>query len=376
MTTRAQAESNQNNAKKSTGPKSAEGKKRSSLNSLVHGLRSEEVVLPGEDPAAFEAERAAWFEDFQPKSQARAALVERAAIAAWRCRRCVRIEAVRLKNLGRDAVDRHEAEVAKQVDAAVKILQKEPKRALAILEGEYEGRVRLIQLWARLIDSASTDRSWGRSINTHDLLVNLLGFTEDDDIEDVGSAAVSSLRLLVRVNPEIDANSNPFGPLDALESARLFRNLQLFLKERHNELQASLSWFTDSDEFRNQIATSAFIDVSDEGKLLLRYEATHDRSLRATISSLIQLEKSGADLMAAEPEPAAEAIAPSEPIGPKPLEDKALPREIGKVVGTGSLRLAVVTPPQAVAAPLPQSDRDRGGRSWEEDDIFSSLKEI
>ncbi len=38
-----------------TGPRTPEGKAKSSKNSYKHGLRSEKNVLPDEDPAAFEA---------------------------------------------------------------------------------------------------------------------------------------------------------------------------------------------------------------------------------------------------------------------------------------------------------------------------------
>ena len=45
---------NQNNAKKSTGPKSVAGKIRSSLNSIKHSLTSEKYVAIGENKKEFE----------------------------------------------------------------------------------------------------------------------------------------------------------------------------------------------------------------------------------------------------------------------------------------------------------------------------------
>src|ERR1700733_3889633 len=88
---------NRSNASHSTGPRSSAGKAKSRMNALKHGLRAEQVVIPGEDPRAFEAECAAWSADWQPKPPPRAILVERAAATSWRLRRCVRIEGTRLQ---------------------------------------------------------------------------------------------------------------------------------------------------------------------------------------------------------------------------------------------------------------------------------------
>ena len=54
MPTNAQIKANGKNAKKSTGPRSEEGKARSAKNALKHGLLARDTVLPGEDPADFD----------------------------------------------------------------------------------------------------------------------------------------------------------------------------------------------------------------------------------------------------------------------------------------------------------------------------------
>ena len=48
-----QIAANQANAQKSTGPTSAEGKQRSSLNALKTGLTGRTVLMPGEDTEAY-----------------------------------------------------------------------------------------------------------------------------------------------------------------------------------------------------------------------------------------------------------------------------------------------------------------------------------
>ena len=57
MTTEAQIKANQENAEKSTGPTSIEGKKRSSMNAVTHGILSSVTALPGEDQGILDQDR-------------------------------------------------------------------------------------------------------------------------------------------------------------------------------------------------------------------------------------------------------------------------------------------------------------------------------
>jgi hypothetical protein len=58
---------NRANAQRSTGPKSVGGKKRSSMNSLKHGLTAKTLVLRGEEPAEFDRLYAHLVEEFDPR---------------------------------------------------------------------------------------------------------------------------------------------------------------------------------------------------------------------------------------------------------------------------------------------------------------------
>ena len=49
MATEKQLKANRANARKSTGPRSMEGKTMASKNSLKHGLLSQEIILQNED---------------------------------------------------------------------------------------------------------------------------------------------------------------------------------------------------------------------------------------------------------------------------------------------------------------------------------------
>src|SRR5205807_3400512 len=80
----AQQEASRRNGARGKGPLRPETREKVKFNGLKHGLRAEQVVLPGEDPAEFEAEVRAWFDDYDPQSHTRAVLCRRAAEASWR----------------------------------------------------------------------------------------------------------------------------------------------------------------------------------------------------------------------------------------------------------------------------------------------------
>ena len=92
MPTRAQVKANRNNAKKSTGPRTEEGKTRSAKNALKHGLLARDTVLPGEDPADFDSQLSALEADIQPANSLEFELVRQIADAQWRMRRLTRLE--------------------------------------------------------------------------------------------------------------------------------------------------------------------------------------------------------------------------------------------------------------------------------------------
>src|SRR5687768_14952071 len=57
---------NRANAQKSTGPRTKEGKSRSRMNALKHGMCSSSPLLPNECPATFETIKAELDQEFQP----------------------------------------------------------------------------------------------------------------------------------------------------------------------------------------------------------------------------------------------------------------------------------------------------------------------
>jgi hypothetical protein len=83
---------NRANANKSTGPCSEPGRRRASLNRLLHGLRASTPVLPGEDPGEFEELMKRVTTDLQPQGAIEEFMTERVAMGMWRLRRAERAE--------------------------------------------------------------------------------------------------------------------------------------------------------------------------------------------------------------------------------------------------------------------------------------------
>jgi hypothetical protein len=93
MTSDKQTEANRRNARKSTGPKTSEGKAAVRLNALKHGLLSQDMLLPGEDEATLRELGERVRADLRPVGELEDLLAEQIVTAIWRLRRLRRAEA-------------------------------------------------------------------------------------------------------------------------------------------------------------------------------------------------------------------------------------------------------------------------------------------
>src|SRR3954449_5824741 len=92
MTTLRQIEANRRNARRSTGPNTAEGKLRSRRNAVRHGLSAETVIGALEDAEDYKAFEAAVIVDYDAQSAVERELVLRLASLLWRIRRATTME--------------------------------------------------------------------------------------------------------------------------------------------------------------------------------------------------------------------------------------------------------------------------------------------
>src|SRR3954452_14587482 len=122
----ARLAANRANSLKSTGPRTPSGKSISKFNGLVHGMRAESDVLPGEDPAALEHRIAAWADELGAETGPERYLAGAAAKASWRIDRCRAAEAAALTRKVLGAGEDYDGALAEEVEQLADRLPEEP----------------------------------------------------------------------------------------------------------------------------------------------------------------------------------------------------------------------------------------------------------
>ena len=116
--TQAQDAANRRNAKKSTGPRTAEGKARSRLNALTWGLSSLNGVglLPGESRVEYDVFREEHLAEFNPFGVMEEQLVTEVIDCSWGLRRAVKIEVGILAHGVADTDERYLTELKRTLE--------------------------------------------------------------------------------------------------------------------------------------------------------------------------------------------------------------------------------------------------------------------
>jgi type I site-specific restriction-modification system R (restriction) subunit len=96
MATEKQIAANRRNSQISTGPKTREGKFKSSLNALRHGAYSETHILTTEDPGIFKNLAQEILDELQPQTPTELELVDQLIQTVWRRRRITSLIQMRL----------------------------------------------------------------------------------------------------------------------------------------------------------------------------------------------------------------------------------------------------------------------------------------
>ena len=194
MATAAQIAANRLNAQKSTGPRTPEGKAAASFNALKHGMDAASIVIPGEDPAAYDALAADYHRQFHPQSAVEHFHVETLIRSDWQKRRFQRVEAKLYRALL--------AEGATQEDLEIAILRDSPTAKL------------LHKVTAGI---ASFERAYFRALN--DLRRVERERREEADARPQAEPAVARLRQLASfresLKPRLPSEDSPCFNLDS-----------------------------------------------------------------------------------------------------------------------------------------------------------------
>ena len=92
MASKRQIEANRLNSQKSTGPRTPEGKARSSMNALKSGLDAESQFVYGEAPEDFAVLQQQYLDEFQPATPQERLYIDTLIRNEWLLRRLFRAE--------------------------------------------------------------------------------------------------------------------------------------------------------------------------------------------------------------------------------------------------------------------------------------------
>jgi hypothetical protein len=336
-TSQTRTDINRANAKHSTGPRTAEGKARSRMNAMTHGLRAEEVVIPTEDASEFAEFLAAWIADWNPPTMARRQLVEHAAVAAWRLKRCVRLESSRIGLRIKTAHDIWDASMDKTLDEIVEEFGNDPAGCVEKLRSTCAGVCRLLDFWSEIEGAAASPEFWHDYDDHHFRFINLHGFCAGD----IGAAELKDLswRLVVRnnLNEVFDDETKPFDDAEAIDACNRIRAIAC---AKSDELRDLWETVPDDTTERDRFAEVSAYITKGEDVVMLRYEGQQDRIFRSSLNQLTKLTQTGVDLIevteapnearAVAPEPAAPNEATAQPLAP----NEARPARAAESPGT------------------------------------------
>src|SRR4051812_21838494 len=298
----ARLAANRANSKRSTGPRSAAGKAVSKFNGLVHGMRAEADILPGEDPAELDRRIAAWADELGAETGPGRYLPQAAAKVSRRIDRCRAAEAAALSRKVLGAGDDYDDALAEEVEQLVDRLAEEPAAVVRRLRRSSAGCRWLIGRWEQL---AIRLEGWKALEPTErHLAAHLMGKRHDDLFDPAVArltvAYLGALRLDAERACEILRDDRPegmgevefdrrVGSLCAAlpDSASGHAQQVAIVAEAIDELEERLE-LVEAREGRDRelaVKTAAF-DASPAGASRLRYEMSHERVLRASLRDL------------------------------------------------------------------------------------------
>jgi hypothetical protein len=284
MATAAQIAANRQNAQKSTGPRTVEGKSISRANAWKHGLAGDGIVLPNEDLQAIATIQEELEAQLKPSGRLGKILLERVATLSIRLRRCVEFDVALLTQRRREACQAYDDARAKNVETTLEWLGAEPESRSRILEQTPEGVDRKIKAWRDLrFDVENAGHRWG--YHHWRLADNLMGKNPEQP-------PYSRFGALCQVIWGQPSYLEPQG-MEPAEKITWARNeLYALIDAEIARLDALLDTF-DYDKIaqdRAEAVPRANFDVSSPAALARRYERATERAMMEAIREFRQVE--------------------------------------------------------------------------------------
>jgi hypothetical protein len=375
------------------GPKTPEGKARSCMNSLKHGLRAETlVVLPGEDAGAFARRLEAWSGELAPHGELERYYAETIVTASWRRDRCIRNETAVLTERVLDAAGPDPERAAARARRLGARLAEDPAAVAHKLRRTSAGCRWMLQRWDDLDETLDDLGFWEHS-RLH-LALNLLGFAAQQWRDEWQVTAVLTAFLAARRREQADADDvrHALGGRPAAMGKLEFENeveavaefarglgdgrarLKAIIAEARADLQDRLEWVEAVEARRRATAADrAAFDDSASGQRRQRYEAMHERTLRSALRDLRAaqaLRMAGGDV-ATTPVGSGETGEGSGP-GPDPIAPSEPTAEAGCLAPNEPTEDPIVAPNEptedagAIAPNEPTEAGEIGGKDDEE----------
>ncbi len=392
MTSQARIEANRRNAKKSTGPKTDEGKKRSRQNALKHGLEATTEILLDAAPnnavaAEFERTRNDWLERMKPDDPLEEALLDAACRSSWRLRTIAKAEDSATDQRIRHAKSVHMRKQKDRVDALVHDLlfdpvaryeapAHDPERKLPAnpgpiireIESMVEGVDWLLEKWDNLRFQLETSGYWHFQEKFH--IIRMLGRkTEEGQLDKVVSDIIMHCHVAHPCTWDLfseffqgamgTCNRVPYYrrveevmdnlPTDPEVSRTFLRNLMNSEISRLQQLRPHL--LAQAERDRAAAETQAFCDTSPASLLMDRYATNAARELHRAVDGLNKHRKAKAEIAKAEAKAALDREAALEKAR-KPEKVVTVPQKVAEAALLYSLSTMKSPPPPRDVAEL------------------------
>ena len=316
ITSEARILANRQNALRSTGPKTLEGKENSRRNGLKHGLTGSGVVVHEVDLAEVDRRHEDFLIELDPQSSLGTVMVRQLAALSVRMERSQDQESRATSQRVRHAADDFDRNQFEAAETHFDQLSDSPRINLRKLKRTPEGVERLLESWGELRDDLIRDPNPTWTARHRDRAENLSGRKADDPF---GSRFDGPSKDALG----LDARAGDEAALQARSRARL---LELIDSEI-----AGLEDHYESLDFerikldRAEASHRALFDPSREASLARRYESEATRGFFKALKELQLAEAEFAERQiqaatpAASPTPAAMASSRSQP-SPTPRE--------------------------------------------------------